>query len=93
MADHNGADENVKFKPDSDNRFVEDDIVQLHQLDKQITDLIRLRNERIEMIKRQNAKNHEAVIASDDWFEGTVRGNPTEDREMAVATEVPYGRR
>lgn len=95
---YNMSDEFVKstkFIPNEERRFVEDDLTALHDLDKQIKELLMLRNERIAMIHKQNRKNHEAVQASEDWFEGNVRGNPVEDRcvEAPAETRSDYNQR
>lgn len=76
-----------KFTPGKDGRYVEDDLVQLHELDDRIRELIQLRNERVKMINEQIHLNKERLYASEEWFEGSVRGNPVPDRGGEVSYE------
>lgn len=61
-------------------RYIEDDLKLLAELDAQIAELISQRHERIDMIKAQQDKNRTRIQNHDDWFEGSVRCNPVPDR-------------
>jgi hypothetical protein len=69
-----------QFTPSKDTRFIEDDLNALAELDNKIAELITQRAERREVILIQMKKNNERLNASEDWFEGSVKGNPTPDR-------------
>lgn len=70
-----------RFIPTEDRRFVEDDLMQLQELDNRIRELFAQREERIQMIRKQNAQNEAMLVASEDWFEGDIRGNPVPARD------------
>jgi hypothetical protein len=78
-----------RFTPERDGRFVEDDLMLLKEIDNKIRELISQRAERVEMIKKQNAANQEALNVSEDWFEGDLKGMPVPARYSDEPNEAP----
>jgi hypothetical protein len=63
---------------------------ELHSVDKNIADSIRQRGEIRKAISGRMNHVNETIYASDDWFEGSVKGGPVPERDTVKAAEVPY---
>ena len=61
-------------------RYLEDDLRVLTDIEGQISDLLRARDERLQNIKDSHFNYKERIQASEDWFEGYVKGNPVPER-------------
>lgn len=72
-----------EFKPKlsiAEQDSIEDDLNRLHDLDNQIKGLITRRTELVKMVTERIHKSKDRLYASEEWFEGSVRGNPVPDR-------------
>lgn len=76
-------------------RYIEDDLKLLQDIDGRINELLMERAERVQMIKIQHDRNFTRIQGHDDWFDGEVKGRPIPDRGAEVADFNPnsYDRR
>lgn len=67
---------------------VEQDLKELEEINAGIAELIKRRSMVMERARNKAGAINERLYASEEWFEGKVRGNPVEDRCVEAPSET-----
>ena len=84
------ADYEDRVSPMKKPRYLEDDLRLLTEIEGKISDLLREREQRLQDIKDSHFNYKERIQASQDWFEGYVKGNPVPERGGAEVRNSGY---